>query len=127
MPVELATCMAQHLAQFVAPEADALVFTTPNGRRINLSNFHRDVWKQAREDAFPPGSPLRRVRRHDLRHSAITAWLNAGVPLKTAQAWSGHRTASVLLDTYLGVMNGDEEVALARYEAALRQDGEASS
>lgn len=46
--------------------------------------------------------------------------LNAGVPLKTAQAWSGHRTASVLLDTCLGVMHGDEDVAIARYEATLR-------
>jgi hypothetical protein len=25
-----------------------------------------------------------------------------------------------VVDTYLGVMHGDEEVALARYEAALR-------
>jgi hypothetical protein len=38
----------------------------------------------------------------------ITAWLNAGVPIKTAQVWSGHRTASTLLDTYLGMMRHDE-------------------
>ncbi len=49
---------------------------------------------------------------------AITAWLNAGVPLETAQAWSGHKTVSVLLDTYLGVMRGDEDLALTRFEAA---------
>jgi integrase len=54
-----------------------------------------------------------------LRHSAITAWLNAGVMLKTAQSWSGHKTASVLLDTYLGVMRDDASVSLARVEEAL--------
>lgn len=41
------------------------------------------------------------------------------MPLKTAQAWSGHRTVSVLLDTYLGVIRGDEAVAMARFEALL--------
>lgn len=121
MPAEVAACVAEHMKRFVSPEPDALAFTAPAGGRINLSNFHRDVWKDARQQAFPAGSPLRGVRRHDLRHSAITAWLNAGVPLKTAQAWSGHRTLSVLLDTYMGVMRGDEELAMARYEAALRE------
>lgn len=38
--------------------------------------------------------------------------------LKTAQAWSGHKTASVLLDTYLCVMRGDEE----RFQAFLTAD-----
>ncbi|MDQ3530170.1 MAG: hypothetical protein M3425_09535 [Actinomycetota bacterium] len=38
---------------------------------------------------------------------------------KTAQAWSGHKTASVLLDTYLGVIRGDEDLALSRFEALL--------
>ena len=62
----------------------------------------------------PPGHPLRNVRRHDLRHSAITGWLGAGVPLKTAQQWSGHRTLSVLLDTYAGVLDSDEALAVTR-------------
>jgi len=89
------------------------VFTT-RGQRINISNFHRDVWAPAREATFPEGSPLREVRRHDLRHSAITAWLNNGVLLKTAQRWSGHRSLSVLLDTYAGVMKDDAAISLVR-------------
>ena len=40
-------------------------------------------------------------------------------PLKTAQSWRGHKTLSVLLDTYLGVMHGDTQVGLARWEQAL--------
>ncbi|MPZ88917.1 MAG: tyrosine-type recombinase/integrase [Nitriliruptorales bacterium] len=88
MPAELAARVAEHLERHVDTHPDALVFTVASGRRINLSNFHRDVWKDTRAKAFPKDSPLRQVRRHDLRHSAITAWLNAGVPLKTAQAWS---------------------------------------
>lgn len=85
-------------------------------------------WAPVRESVFADTDPLRNVRRHDLRHAAITSWLNAGipvktgVPVKTAQAWSGHKTASVLLDTYLGVMRGDEDVAVERYQAFLTAD-----
>jgi integrase len=98
-----------------------VLIPAPNGARINLSSFHRDVREPVRTQTFPEGSTLRRVRRHDLRHSAITAWLNSGVLLKTAQQWSGHRQLSVLLDTYLGVMTGDAEVSLQRVEDALDQ------
>ena len=109
----------RHLAQYVPVGADAYAFTTPTGRRLNMSNFQRSVWAPARAAVFADGDPLRGARRHDLRHAAITAWLNTGVPLKTAQAWSGHRTASVLLDTYLGVIQGDQGVAVERFEAFL--------
>ncbi len=119
IPAAFAPRFAEHLERWVEGKPDALAFTTPRGRRINTSNFHRDVWAPARERVFPEGSPLREVRRHDLRHSAITSWLNSGVLLKTAQRWSGHRTASVLLDTYLGVMRDDAVVSLARVETAL--------
>jgi integrase len=119
LPAELVAVVERHLTEFVERRADAYLFTTPTGKRLNMSNFQRDVWAPAKEAVFDEDDPLRRARRHDLRHAAITAWLNAGVPLKTAQAWSGHKTASVLLDTYLGVMRGDEEVALARLEAFL--------
>jgi integrase len=122
LPPELVTVVERHLAQYVPARADAYAFTTPTGRRLNMSNFQRSVWAPAREAVFAVNDPLRKVRRHGLRHAAITSWLNAGVPLKTAQAWSGHKTASVLLDTYLGVMRGDEEVAVERYQAFLTAD-----
>lgn len=127
IPAELVDVLQSHVERFVDRHPDAYLFTTSRGARIGSSNFYRAVWNVAREDAFPEGSPLRRVRRHDLRHSAITMWLNAGVPLKTAQRWSGHKTLSVLLDTYVGVMKGDEQLARERVEAALRpraRDGE---
>ncbi|MGH3923401.1 MAG: hypothetical protein ACRDTT_11120 [Pseudonocardiaceae bacterium] len=89
VPAPLVPRFAAHLEQFVERKPDALLFTTPTGRRIHTSNFHRSVWRAAREQVFEEGSPLREVRRHYLRHSAITAWLNSGVLLKTAQKWSG--------------------------------------
>ncbi len=126
IPTELVPLLELHLARYVDSKPDAYVFTTVSGTRVNSSNFYRDVWAPARESVFAESSPLRKVRRQDLRHSAITMWLNAGVPLKTAQRWSGHKTLSVLLDTYLGVVKGDEDVARARVEQALRSPMTAS-
>jgi integrase len=114
-----APVLLNHLDEFVGPEPDARVFTTATGQPIHPSNFQRDVWRPAREEVFAADHPLRGARRHDLRHSAITAWLNAGVPLKTAQAWSGHKTLSVLLDTYAGVLESDELVAQQRLDTLL--------
>jgi integrase len=122
VPWELSPIAEHHLRTYVAAGADAYVFTTAAGTRLNASNFQRDVWRPARRAVFGGEGALAGVRRHDLRHGAITAWLNAGVPLKTAQAWSGHRTASVLLDTYLGVMRGDEDLATQKFEALLGRD-----
>lgn len=119
VPAEMVPELRRHLDEHVGKGRDAVVFTNTSGGRINSSNFIRDVWSKARQQVFEDDSPLRRVRRHDLRHSAITVWLNAGVPLKTAQRWSGHKTLSVLLDTYTGVMRNDDAVAVERFEAAL--------
>jgi integrase len=83
----------------------------------------RDVWAPARHEVFAEGNPLREVRRHDLRHSAMTAWLNNGVLLKTSQRWSGHRSFSVLLDTYAGVMRDDATISLARVSGGLPVTG----
>jgi len=119
IPRHVVPILREHLDRYVDDHPDALVFTTATGRQINLSNFGRDVWNTARIMMFPEGSPLRRVRRHDLRHAAITAWLNAGVMIKTCQRWSGHRRASVLLDTYLGVTVDDAALSISRFEDAL--------
>jgi integrase len=118
IPAKVAVKLRDHLAEFTGAGGDALVFVNTIGGRIDLSNFHRDVWKHAVAATFPTG-PLRGVRRQDLRHAAITLWLNSGVPLKVAQTWSGHKTLSVLLDTYYGVMQHDEHVAYQRVEDAL--------
>jgi integrase len=119
IPRHLVPILREHLERYVGRSADARVFTSPTGRPLSLTDFHRAVWHTARTTTFPKGSPLRGVRRHDLRHAAITTWLNSGVTLKTCQRWSGHKRASVLLDTYLGVTVDDAALSIRRVEDAL--------
>ncbi len=123
IPRQVTDIVAGHLRSVGRSNSSNRAFTNTAGNAVNLSNFYRDVWRPSRSEVFAPDDPLSGATPHDLRHSAITVWLNAGVPLKTAQVWSGHKTASVLLDTYLGVMQGDEAIALQRFEELIDRTG----
>ena len=72
-------------------QADDLLFTNTEGRRLNGW-----AWKQRVRWA----ETARGRRVHDLRHTAASLWLSSGVPPKTVQAWLGHSSATLTLDTY---------------------------
>lgn len=100
------------------------------GKPFDLANFQRDVWQPARAHLFPlvedlpADSPLQpklsRLRRHDLRHSACSIWLAAGVDVTVCQRWSGHKQLSVFLDIYQGLIPRREEEGVRRVETMLR-------
>lgn len=54
------------------------------------------AWRglRAGDEDFRPLAP------HGLRHTAITALINSGVPVTTVARWAGHRSPTVTLDTY---------------------------
>jgi integrase len=50
------------------------------------------VWRRARQAAFTAeaaASPLAKTP-YDLRHAAVSTWLNGGVPPTTVAEWAGH-------------------------------------
>lgn len=62
-------------------------------------------------------SPLAR-RPYDLRHAAVSLWLDAGVPATQVAEWAGH-SVHVLMRVYAKCVYGQEEAARRRVEAAL--------
>jgi hypothetical protein len=62
-------------------------------------------------------SPLVR-RPYDLRHAAISLWLNAGVPATEVARRAGHGVA-VMLSVYANCIDGQEAIVNGRIEAAL--------
>jgi len=78
------------------------------------------VWDQARRESLSPllySSPLAR-RPYDLRHAAVSLWLNAGVPATHVAEWAGH-SVNVLLRVYAKCIYGQDEAARQRVQAAL--------
>lgn len=71
-----------------------LLFTNSFGGPIHPRNLLRN-FKQLLRDA---GLPM--VRFHDLRHTAASLMLNAGIPVIVVSRRLGHARASITLDIY---------------------------
>ena len=76
-----------------------LVFTNELGRPIERQNLVRRSFNPLLEEAG-----LRRVRFHDLRHSAATWLFSEGVHPKVVQERLGHANISITLDTYSHIL-----------------------
>lgn len=89
------------------------------GRPISSESYAR-VWRRARRVALTPeeiNSPLGR-RPYDLRHAAVSTWLNAGVPATQVAEWAGH-SVDVLLKVYAACLDGQDIESRRRVERAL--------
>ena len=78
------------------------------------------VWDAARTAALTDADYTSRLakRPYDLRHAAVSLWLNAGVPPTQVSEWVGH-SMNVLLRVYTKCVCGQDEVARQRTEAAV--------
>jgi integrase len=84
---------------------------------------HDDDW--AGVAARSTGRVHRRGRRvalaktpYDLRHAAVSTWLNGGVPPTTVAEWAGH-SVEVLLRIYAKCLDGGDALVRRRVQAAL--------
>ena len=100
-------------ARDLYPEAHDLVFRTPSGQPINADYLA----KQFRSILDLAGVP--RMRLYDLRHSAATIALAAGVSPKVVSEQLGHASTAFTLDTYAHVLPHMQDEAAARVEAML--------
>ena len=74
---------------------DDLVFTTPAGYVLRMSNFRRHVWNPAVTAAGLAG-----LTSHGLRHTAASLYIAAGTPPKVVQRILGHGSIAITLDLY---------------------------
>ncbi len=78
------------------------------------------VWDLARQAALTENdyaSPLAK-RPYDLRHAAVSLWLNAGVPATQVAEWAGH-SVNVLLRVDASCIVGQDDVARRHIQDAL--------
>ncbi|SDJ78022.1 tyrosine-type recombinase/integrase [Streptomyces indicus] len=120
IPPQLVTILRDHLKTFgTAP--DGRLFTNERGGLVGSSTYYR-VWQEARVLALPPvavASPLA-SRPYDLRHSALSTWLNAGVDATEVAQRAGN-SVEVLLGRYAKCIDGRQEIANRKIEELLRE------
>jgi integrase len=82
--------------EVVARQNTELVFSTELGGFLSTTTLTR-AFHRVLAEAHVNG---RRLRFHDLRHTAITAWLHDGTDPVTASRMAGHASVSITLDLY---------------------------
>jgi integrase len=118
IPPELVTLLRAHIQRY-GTTADGRIFQTARGGILQDSAYAA-VWAQARAKALTPAqarSPLAR-RPYDLRHAAVSLWLNSGVPATEVARRAGHGVA-VLLKIYAHCIDGQADAANQRITSAL--------
>ncbi|WP_174552413.1 tyrosine-type recombinase/integrase [Microtetraspora niveoalba] len=118
IPPSLVKILRQHIAEF-GVGSDGRIFRSERGGVV-ASTAYTEVWQEARKLAFTPAqvaSPLAR-RPYDLRHAAVSLWLNAGVSAPDVAERAGH-SVDVLLRVYAKCLDGQQEIANRRIDDAL--------
>jgi integrase len=87
LPATIVSELDGHLPRFSEPGASGYVFTSPDGRPIEASNFRDRVWLPSTRSAGLDG-----LRFHDLRHTAGTLAARTGATTKEIMARLGHAT-----------------------------------
>jgi integrase len=90
VPPPLTARLHHHLRVF-GTTPDGRLFPAPRGGLLG-DKLYGDVWRTARQAAFSPADAASPLARHpyDLRHAAVSTWLNAGVGSTLVAAWAGH-------------------------------------
>lgn len=123
-PPELTAILRKHLATFGVAE-DGRLFVGERRREHLPSLTVTRVWARARRAVLAEpvlASPLA-ARPYDLRHAAVSTWLNAGVPPTQVAEWAGH-SVEVLLKVYAKCIDGEAARLRSRIQDALGHDPE---
>jgi integrase len=106
----------------VGQEPEVLVFTSPEGGPLQLSNFRRRVWYPAIR-----GTEQQGVKIHEPRHTSASILINQGLHPKIVQQHLGHSSIVVTMDRYGHLYPSDtervEDALDAAFESGLVESG----
>jgi hypothetical protein len=116
-PVLVAMLRHHHRCYGTAP--DGRLFRGTRGGMLSESSYGR-TWHAARTQALGPAAAATALARrpYDLRHAALSLWLNAGAaPAQIAQP-AGH-SITMLLTVYTHCIDGQDDITNRQIEYAL--------
>lgn len=115
VPPMLAKLLTAHLDTF-GTDLDGRLFRGVRGGLVPTITYNR-VWRAARAAVLRKdqlATPLARTP-YQLRHAAVSTWLNGGVPATQVAEWAGH-SVDVLLRVYAKCIDGQDNLARRRME-----------
>jgi integrase len=118
--VPLAPDLVQRLRRHMKrwPPVNGRVFANTAGRAPTTTNYG-PVWVRARSKLWPGEHRLGKTTVYDLRHSAATMMLRAGVPPAEVARRLGH-SVDVLMRVYAGVFDDERQRSNELIDRAVR-------
>ncbi|MBB5871984.1 integrase [Allocatelliglobosispora scoriae] len=119
---ELTAHLHRHMKEFGTSPDGRLFRGERNAEELPKGTVNR-YWRLARAGAFTPevyATPLA-ATPYDLRHAAVSTWLNGGVPSTTVAEWAGH-SVEILLKIYAKCLDGGEQQMFRQIQRALGHD-----
>ena len=117
-PPPLTAILRAHIDKFGLGPGGRLFVGERNMKELPILTINR-IWRQARAAVFTPevaASPLAKTP-YDLRHAAVSTWLNAGISPTQVAEWAG-QSPEVLWRNYAKCLDGGEAELRRRVEAA---------
>jgi integrase len=94
IPKVVVEALEKHLASYPGDPGDYL-FTAPEGGPVRAAAWRRRAWAPAvRAAGLDP------LRPHELRHTAVALWIEAGASPNEIRARAGHASVVTVLDRY---------------------------
>ncbi len=122
IPPELVVILREHMEVYGTASDGRLFRGSKTGQGVPVSVYTR-AWKKARVIGLAPhqvGTSLA-ARPYDLRHAAVSTWLNGGADPAEVAARAGHSVA-VLLKIYAKCVDGNREVINRKIDRVLRDE-----
>jgi hypothetical protein len=106
-PPELTVMLHEHITVHDTGP-DGRLFCGERGGPLPKITIRR-AWLRARREVFTPDVLATKLAGtpYDLRHAAVSTWLNGGVSPATVAEWAGH-SVEVLLTTYAKCLGGSQ-------------------
>lgn len=117
-PPPLTAILRRHIDEFGLGPGGRLFVGERNKGELPILTINR-IWRQARAAVFAPEiavSPLVETP-YDLRHAAVSTWLNAGISPTQVAEWAG-QSPEVLWRNYAKCLDGGEVELRRRVESA---------
>lgn len=121
VPESLAAVIDRHVAEFCVE--DGPLFPAPRGGRLNAHNFRSRKFYKAVDAALGQDAldkkKRRRIRPHDLRHTAASLMIERGVGDREIANQLGHANAAFTRRVYAGVWRRIERQVSSRMDDAI--------
>jgi hypothetical protein len=117
--------MLRHHLRCYGTTADGCLFRGTRGGPLSESSYGR-TWHAARTQALGPAAAATTLARrpYDLRHAALSLWLNAGAASARIAQRAGH-SIPMLLAVYTHCIDGQDDITNRQIEGALHARNQA--